>query len=200
MQSAGGSKEEAPGTDAFACDSEGFKSGRQDLNLRPLGPEPVTGTVHAVAGDGRPSQVLDATGVELGEAVEGLPTDRPNGRDGSPSAEQVAADLRRTEFLRPEGLLPVAAVAKRLGISAASVHAAINAGKLRAVLFGSVRRIALEDLDAYVRLRNADRPPADEEWCTVADLARAAGCSRAPCTVSSGAEPCPSRCSPGPDT
>jgi hypothetical protein len=33
-------KNKAPGTEAFASDSEGFKwSGRQDLNLRPLGPE-----------------------------------------------------------------------------------------------------------------------------------------------------------------
>lgn len=128
------------------------------MNLRPRGPEPVTGTVHAVAGDGRPSQALDATRVET---------------------EQVAADLRRTEFLRPEGLLPVAAVAKRLGISAATVHAEINAGKLRAVLFGSVRRVRPEDLEAYEQTLNASRPPADEDWCTVADLARAAGWSRA---------------------
>ena len=34
-------KNKAPGTAAFARDSEGFKwSGRQDSNLRPLGPEP----------------------------------------------------------------------------------------------------------------------------------------------------------------
>ncbi len=36
-----GPKEEAPGAEAFASDYEGFcESGRQDLNLRPLGPEP----------------------------------------------------------------------------------------------------------------------------------------------------------------
>jgi hypothetical protein len=34
-------KHKAPGIEAFANDSEGFdKSGRQDSNLRPLGPEP----------------------------------------------------------------------------------------------------------------------------------------------------------------
>ncbi|HZZ84892.1 MAG TPA: tyrosine-type recombinase/integrase [Anaeromyxobacteraceae bacterium] len=33
-------KDEAPGAEAFASDSEGLRwSGRQDLNLRPLGPE-----------------------------------------------------------------------------------------------------------------------------------------------------------------
>jgi len=99
--------------------------------------------------------------------------------DGKGSAAQVAADLRRTEFLRPEGLLPVAAVAKRLGVSAATVHDAINAGKLRSVLFGSVRRVRPEDLEAYERWLSACRPPAGEDWFTVADLIRASGCSRA---------------------
>jgi excisionase family DNA binding protein len=86
--------------------------------------------------------------------------------------------LRRTEFLRPEGLLPVAAVAKRLGVSAATVHEAINAGKLRSVLFGSVRRVRPEDLKAYEQSLNASRPPADEDWCTAAELIHATRLSR----------------------
>ncbi len=131
-----------------------------------------------MGGDGKPSQPLDSTGIDSGVAVEGLPPDPPNGTDGSASAERVAADLRRTEFLRPEGLLPVAAVANRLGLSAATVHAAINAGKLCGVLFGSVRRVRPEDLVAYEQSLSASRPPADEDWCTVAELIRVAGCSR----------------------
>jgi excisionase family DNA binding protein len=111
-------------------------------------------------------------------SVEGLPQDPPNGRSGNASADQVAADLRQTEFLRPEGLLPVSAVAKRLGVSVATVHAAINAGELRWVLFGSVRRVRPEDLEAFVRSRSASRPPADDDWCTVVDLVRATGFSR----------------------
>jgi excisionase family DNA binding protein len=86
--------------------------------------------------------------------------------------------LRRTEFLRPEHLLPVSAVAELLGVSVATVHAAINAGELPWILFGSVRRVRPEDLVAYVQSRNASRPPADEGWCTVVDLMRAAGVSR----------------------
>ena len=148
------------------------------MNLRPLGPEPATDSVHAVGGDGKCSQPLDAAGVDSGEGVEGLSADAANGTDGNGSAEQVAADLRRTDLLRPEGLLPVAAVAKRLGLSAATVHGAINAGKLRAVLFGSVRRVRPEDLEAYEQSLNASRPPADEAWCTVAELMRSAGISR----------------------
>jgi len=148
------------------------------LNLRPLGPEPATDPVHGVARDGRASQALDDTGIDPGEVVEGLPTDPPYGTNGNGSAYQVAADLRRTEFLRPEGLLPVAAVAKRLGLSAATVHGAINAGKLRSVLFGSVRRVRPEDLEAYEQARSASRPPADEDWCTVADLMHVARVSR----------------------
>jgi len=134
-----------------------------------------------VAGGGKPSQALDATAIDSGVPVERLPLDPPNGTDGIASAERVAADLRRTEFefLRPEGLLPVAAVAKRLGVSAATVHEAINAGKLRSVLFGSVRRVRPADLEAYESSRSGSRPPSDEDWCTVAELVRVAGCSRA---------------------
>ena len=148
------------------------------MNLRPLGPEPAAGNVPTVGGSGKSWQPLDDTGVEGRSSVEGLPQDPPNGRDGNATADQVAADLRRTEFLRPENLLPVSAVAERLGVSVATVHAAINAGKLRWVLFGSVRRVRPEDLEAYVRSRTSSRPPADEAWCTVAVLIRDTGFSR----------------------
>ncbi len=148
------------------------------MNLRPLGPEPAPGEVLAVGGVGRPSQALDDTGVARTDAVEGLPQNPTNGGDGNASADRVAADLRRTEFMRPEGLLPVSAVAERLGISVSTVHEAINAGKLRCILFGSVRRVRLEDLDAYVQSQSASRPPADEDWCTVAELMLAARVSR----------------------
>jgi hypothetical protein len=133
---------------------------RQDLTLRPLGPEPATGVVATVGGLVRPSQPLDDTGVEATAAVEGLPQNPQNplnGEVGNASAEQVAADLRRTEFLRPECLLPVSAVADRLGVSVSTVHEAFNAGRLRCILFGSVRRDRPEDLEAYVRSR---APPA----------------------------------------
>jgi excisionase family DNA binding protein len=159
-------------------DSRPSKSERQDLNLRPLGPEPAAGAVLTVGGSGKPWQPLDDTQVDATASVEGLPREPPNGRDGSASADQVAADLRRTEFLRPEHLLPVRAAAERLGVSVATVHASINAGELRWVLFGSVRRVRPEDLEAYVRARSASCPPADEDWCTVADLVRATGFSR----------------------
>ena len=90
----------------------------------------------------------------------------------------ILANHRRTEFLRPEGLLPVSAVAERLGVSVPTVHAAINAGELRWVLFGSVRRVRPEDLEAYVQSRSGARPPANEDWFKVADLMRATGFSR----------------------
>lgn len=75
--------------------------------------------------------------------------------------------------MRPERLPP-----EYLGVSVSTVHEAINARTLRAVLFGSVRRVRPEDLEAYMRSRSASRPPADEGLCTVADLTRATGCSR----------------------
>ncbi len=48
MQAGVEQKEKAPGVVAFASDSEGFESGRQDLNLRPLGPESSAGGSHGV--------------------------------------------------------------------------------------------------------------------------------------------------------
>ncbi len=72
----------------------------------------------------------------------------------------------------------MSAVAERLGVSVSTVYEAINAGKLRCILFGSVRRVRPEDMEAYVQTRSASRPPADEDWCTVVDLMRATGLSR----------------------
>jgi len=96
---------------------------------------------------------FDDIGGGMSGAVEGLPLNPPNGTDGNAFAEQVAADLRRTDYLRPEDLLPVRAVAQRLDLSAATVHNDINAGKLRWVLFGSVRRVRPEDFEAYAKRR-----------------------------------------------
>jgi hypothetical protein len=42
-----------------------------------------------------------------------------------------------------------------------------------------VRRVRPEDLKAYEQSLNASRPPADEDWRTVAELKRVARCSRA---------------------
>jgi excisionase family DNA binding protein len=61
--------------------------------------------------------------------------------------------LRRPEYLRPEGLLPVRAVAELLGLSVATVYNDINAGRLRWVLFGSMRRVRPEDFEWYARAR-----------------------------------------------
>jgi excisionase family DNA binding protein len=123
------------------------------LNLRPLGPEPAPGRVHAVAGVGKPSQTLDDIQVERSGRVEDLSPDPPNGTDGTAPSNPLAAELRRTEYLRPEDLLPVRVVAQRLGASVATVHNHINAGRLRYVLFGSVRRVRPEDFEAYLRVR-----------------------------------------------
>ena len=87
-------------------------------------------------------------------------------------------DLRRTDFLRPEFLLSTTEVARRLGVCVATVHKAINTGKLRSQLFGAVRLVTPEDLDAYIQTRADDRPKAQDGWRTVRDLMRAGGLSR----------------------
>jgi excisionase family DNA binding protein len=56
----------------------------------------------------------------------------------------------------------VSAVAEVVGVSVATVYNDINAGRLRWVLFGSVRRVRPEDLEAYVNKRRAPRRAADK--------------------------------------
>ena len=70
------------------------------------------------------------------------------------------------------------AAAEFLGVSVATVHNAITAGKLRCHLFGTARRVRPEDLDAYAQARAAELPPVGEDWRTVRDLMRAAEVSR----------------------
>jgi excisionase family DNA binding protein len=162
-------------------DSRPSESGRQDLNLRPLGPEPAPPAVPAFAPSSTSSQPLDNTRDAHPAIVDEEPLDTPNGARGESFPEQVAADLRQTEreFLRPELLLTAAEVAERLGVSLATVHNKIGAGMLRAHLFGNQRRVRPEDLDAYLEARQAERPPQGENWRTVRDLMRAANVSRA---------------------
>ena len=133
-----------------------------------------------MAWGGTSSQPLDATGVVQAGSVDDLPRDAPSGAGGEPFPGQVAADLRRTEreFLRPEDLLPVTVAAQFLGVSVATLHNAINAGKLPCHLFGTARRVRPEDLDAYALARSGEFPPAGEDWRTVGDLMRAAEVSR----------------------
>ena len=59
--------------------------------------------------------------------------------------------------------------------SLATVHKDVNAGKLRCILFGSARRVRLEDHEEYVQARSASGLPTGEDWCTVAAAMRATG-------------------------
>jgi hypothetical protein len=106
-----GRERRRPRSTVSRVESRPSKSGRQDLNLRPLGPEPAAQSVPSVAGLATSSQVLDSPGVVESDAMEDLPRDAPDGAGGEPFQRRVAADLRRTdrEFLRPEDLMPVTA-------------------------------------------------------------------------------------------
>jgi len=99
----------------------------------------------------------------------------PNGAGGKSFSEAVAADLRRTGVLRSDLLLPVSSVAQRLGVSVATVHKAINEGRLRCHLLGCSRRISPGDLEGYIRAQAAREPPTDEDWRTVKDPAPLGG-------------------------
>jgi hypothetical protein len=118
MQPTGGSKEEAPGADAFECDSEGFKSGRQDLNPRPLGPEGPQGDPHGVVPGHLASYPIDNTGVG-GEA----------GSHPMAPVPPVEPPFGAYVVQATSGpLLTVAEIAARLRVSRATVDCSLAGG------------------------------------------------------------------------
>jgi len=85
------------------------QSGRQDLNLRPLGPELQEALSHPLSPTVMGSQLPDNTG--------GRGTPNPSGGSQStPSGERFVAPLSPVK-VPPEGLLRVADVARALGVS-----------------------------------------------------------------------------------
>ena len=125
MQPIGNSEEEAPGVVASASDSEGLRwSGRQDLNLRPLGPERVPEWVRSLVASVTSWQPFESAVTTADASVHSVPTNTPDGIHGSSSPEPFAADLRRTVrvFLRPEALLSVNYVAEFLDVTRQTVH------------------------------------------------------------------------------
>jgi excisionase family DNA binding protein len=106
------------------------KSGRQDLNLRPLGPEGSLSVSDTVRSGPMESQGSDIPGV--GSSVRS-DTDRPNRCDPGESGTFWA---QRT--LREVGpLLTVREVAERLRVCRATVYRMVAEGRLAAVRVSS---------------------------------------------------------------
>jgi excisionase family DNA binding protein len=127
-------KIEAPGAEAFASDSEGFKwSGRQDLNLRPLGPEDPPGVSDTV---GSRPLTTDVPGTTGGAGRDPSDTDRLRRLDPAASGT-----IQAQRTLGAPRLLTVREVALRLRVSRATVYRLVAEGRIPAlrVSSGAVR-------------------------------------------------------------
>ena len=121
-------------------------SGRQDLNLRPLGPELRKMVVDGVSRRGSSKQPLDKTQRETGSTLDA-----------------VASIAHRLQFLgapvvrgfsrklNGRGFLTVAEVAKVLGLSRATVYRLCKEGVIPSVKFLNSIRVQSEQLDAALR-------------------------------------------------
>jgi excisionase family DNA binding protein len=132
MQSSEHPNEGAPGAVAFASDSGGLKwSGRQDLNLRPLGPEGPNADPHGLVPGHLESYPVDNIGVEGGagsHTVAPIP----------PVATPFGALVVRGEVRQ---LLTVREVAARLRVSRATVYRLVQAGALPVLRISNSIRI-----------------------------------------------------------
>ena len=110
----------------FSNNSEGFiVSGRQDLNLRPLGPEGRSTSAHGFAPSLPASQALANAGNGASLDLHGL-------AGFTPIVTQLTAPVRR-RFELPDELLTVAEVAPLLRVCKATVYKMVNDGSLPAV-------------------------------------------------------------------
>ena len=138
-----------PGAVDFSKDSGGFMlSGRQDLNLRPLGPEtggvafaPISTHTHAPR-KGMNSLVVGGTDLRTGSAPV-----HPISRSLSPPCPPVSGSDVRGRAARP--FLTVGQVAKRLSVCRAIVYRLIHAGRLPHLRVASAVRVRLVDLERF---------------------------------------------------
>jgi len=122
------------------------KSGRQDLNLRPLGPESDSECSAGLAPGGTEAQALDIIGsVERANPSDGIGA-TPDQRRYVPPVSPRHAEL-------PEHLLTVREVAEHLGVCAATVYKLCATGELLHLRISNAVRIAPADLAEYIARR-----------------------------------------------
>src|SRR5258708_5260252 len=111
------------------------QSGRQDLNLRPLGPESDSECSAGLASGGTEAQALDIIGsVERANPSDGIGA-TPDQRRFVPAVSPRNAEL-------PEHLLTVREVAEHLGVCAATVYKLCATGELLHLRISNAVRIA----------------------------------------------------------
>lgn len=142
-------QEKGPGPVDFSNETEAFnQSGRQDLNLRPLGPEGASGISDGVA-----------EGVRAAHHVELIQGARPRGPLSATQSQPNLAGFARP-VLPPaprlvsggnfKPLLTVGEVARLLNVSRATVYALCERGELEHVRLSNAIRVAPAALEALV--------------------------------------------------
>ena len=124
------------------------KSGRQDLNLRPLGPESDSVGSDGVAPGGTEAQALDIAGI-----VE--PADPSNGIDSTPDQRPFVPPVSPRNVELPEHLLTVREVAEHLRVCPATIYKLCDAGELVHVRISNAIRVAPPDLAHFMAVHRA---------------------------------------------
>ena len=126
-----------------------LKSGRQDSNLRPPGPEGAQDELHGVSAAGIGSQpvetIQEQQAPSLDRVAENASVETPF---GAPVVRELPPDPGPHERL-----ITVRAVAARLGVSSASVYKLCQRGQLRSLRIGGALRFQPSAIGEYL-----DRP------------------------------------------
>jgi excisionase family DNA binding protein len=128
-RSAGSGKDEGRDPPVSRAKSRHSESGRQDLNLGPLGPEGSTPGSDTIGSDPMPADVLGITGLAA----------RPRSDTWGPERSVVPAPgtIQAQRTVGTSILLTVAEVASRVRVSRATVYRLVAEGRLPAVRVSS---------------------------------------------------------------
>jgi len=125
-------------------------SGRQDLNLRPPGPERVSGSCDGLTLSGTASHPRDTTAdVDPANPLSG----RRDTRYEAGFVPTVSPRFR-SKLVLPEQLLTVRGAAKRLRISRASLYRLCAQNRVAHVRVGNAIRFTPADIAAFVHARH----------------------------------------------
>jgi excisionase family DNA binding protein len=121
-------------------------SGRQDLNLRPPGPERAQGESHSLSAAGSGSQPVENAGERQGRSSDGV---AESGSVETPFGAPVVRELPPDPGPH-ERLMTVRGVAGRLGVCAAQVYRLCQRGELSGLRIGGALRFPPEAVDGYL--------------------------------------------------
>ncbi len=136
-------KTKPPRSKDFSNDLGGFhQSGRQDLNLRPLGPESSQGASDGFAQGPSPSHPPETT-------EGGAP--RP-----PPPVDRISTETTKRGAPVVRNFLKVREVATALSVCRATVYRLLDEGRLERYWVGTSIRVPAESLAAYLQASGPD--------------------------------------------